>query len=197
VLGGRRRPGQTLPSKRWHSHGRRLCMRPTPVSARSPTMDLLAALFPLGWAHYLAGGVAIGLGVAVLFLATGLIGGMSTVYSSTWSFVSSQPFFQQARFVESRQWRLVYALGLVLGAAVWWWMAGSGERSAVSLPWWQLLVGGLLVGFGARLSNGCTSGHGICGLGSLQLPSLLAVLVFMATAMATAWIVKIAAGGGA
>jgi len=52
-------------------------------------------------------------------------------------------------------------------------------------------VGGLLVGFGARLSNGCTSGHGICGLGSLQLPSLVAVLTFMATAFVTANAVRI------
>jgi uncharacterized membrane protein YedE/YeeE len=54
------------------------------------------------------------------------------------------------------------------------------------LPAWQLLLGGLLVGYGARLSNGCTSGHGICGLGSLQIPSLVAVLTFMATGFLTA-----------
>ncbi len=47
-------------------------------------------------------------------------------------------------------------------------------------------IGGFLVGYGARLGNGCTSGHGICGLGSLQWPSLLAVLTFMATAFITA-----------
>ena len=58
----------------------------------------------------------------------------------------------------------------MLGAAVWWMMFG----------------GGVLVGFGARLSRGCTSGHGICGLASLQLPSLLAVLTFLATAILTA-----------
>ena len=57
---------------------------------------------------------------------------------------------------------------------------------ATTVPWWRLLAGGLLVGYGARMSNGCTSGHGICGLASLQLPSLLAVLIFLATAMATA-----------
>ena len=49
-----------------------------------------------------------------------------------------------------------------------------------------MLLGGALVGYGARLGNGCTSGHGICGLGSLQLPSLGAVLTFMATAFMTA-----------
>ena len=51
---------------------------------------------------------------------------------------------------------------------------------------WQLLAGGVLVGFGSRLANGCTSGHGICGMGSLQWPSTMAVLTFMATALLTA-----------
>ena len=115
-------------------------------------MNISLSLFPLGWQHYLLGGVLIGTGTALLFVLTGRIGGMSTVFSSSWSFVLRQPFFQQARFIESRGWRLVYAGGLILGA----------------------------------LGNGCTSGHGICGLGSLQLPSLMAVLTFMATAFLTA-----------
>jgi uncharacterized membrane protein YedE/YeeE len=51
---------------------------------------------------------------------------------------------------------------------------------------WRLLTGGFLVGYGARLGGGCTSGHGICGLASLQRPSLAAVLTFLATGMATA-----------
>jgi len=117
---------------------------------------------------------------------TGLVGGMSTVFSSTWSFVVRRPFFQQARFTDSRGWRLVYALGLVLGALVWWLGFAGGAPQTTSVPVWQLLVGGFLVGYGARLGNGCTSGHGICGLGSLQWPSLLAVLTFMATAFLTA-----------
>ncbi len=62
-------------------------------------------LFPLGWAHYLAGGLTIGLGVALLFVLTGRIGGMSTVFSSSWSYVVKAPFFQQARFTDSRGWR--------------------------------------------------------------------------------------------
>ena len=144
------------------------------------------ALFPLGWAHYLAGGLLIGLGVAWLFLSTGRIGGMSTVFSSTWSYVSRASFFHQPRFVDSRAWRLVYALGLVLGAALWWFSLGGQAPMSTGLPWWQLLLGGALVGYGARRGNGCTSGHGICGLGSLQLPSLVAVLTFMATAFITA-----------
>lgn len=149
-------------------------------------MNLSLSLFPLGWQHYLLGGVMIGAGVTLLFVMTGLVGGMSTVFTSTWSLLSKRPFFQQERFVSSRAWRLVYGLGLILGALVWWLTSGGGTRLTTALPAWQLLAGGVLVGYGARLGNGCTSGHGICGLGSLQWPSLLAVLTFMATAFLTA-----------
>jgi uncharacterized membrane protein YedE/YeeE len=149
-------------------------------------MDLTHSLFPLGWQHYLLGGVLIGTGVALLFVLTGLVGGMSTVFSSTWSFVLQRPFFQQARFTDSRSWRLVFALGLVLGALLWWLVIAHAAPQTTDVPAWRLLLGGVLVGYGARLGNGCTSGHGICGLGSLQWPSLLAVLTFMATAFLTA-----------
>jgi uncharacterized protein len=143
-------------------------------------------LFPFGWQHYLLGGLTIGAGVALLYLFNGWVGGMSTVFSSTWSFVSRKSFFQQARLVDSRQWRLVYAAGVVLGALVWRFALNDGQAQSTSVPVWQLLLGGFLVGYGARLGNGCTSGHGICGLGALQLPSLGAVLTFMATAFLTA-----------
>jgi uncharacterized membrane protein YedE/YeeE len=130
--------------------------------------------------------LTIGAGVALLYLFNGWVGGMSTVFSSTWSFVSRRSFFQQARLVDSRQWRLVYAAGVVLGALVWRFALNDGQAQSTSVPVWQLLLGGFLVGYGARLGNGCTSGHGICGLGALQLPSLGAVLTFMATAFLTA-----------
>jgi len=149
-------------------------------------MTLIDTLFPLGWQHYLLGGLTIGAGVALLYLFNGWVGGMSTVFSSTWSFVSRRSFFQQARLVDSRQWRLVYAAGVVLGALVWRFALNDGQAQSTSVPVWQLLLGGFLVGYGARLGNGCTSGHGICGLGALQLPSLGAVLTFMATAFLTA-----------
>lgn len=143
-------------------------------------------LFPLGWQHYLLGGLCIGAGTALLFVFTGRIGGISTVFSSTWSYLVRGPFFQQPRFTGSRGWRLVYAAGLVVGAAIWWLGLHHGTPLSTKVPAWQLLLGGFFVGYGARLGNGCTSGHGICGLGSLQWPSLLAVLTFMATAFLTA-----------
>lgn len=152
-------------------------------------MNPTLSLFPLGWQHYLLGGVAIGAGVALLFVLTGLVGGMSSVFSSTWSYVSRAPYFQQARYTDSRGWRLVYAAGLIVGALVWWLAFSDGTPQSTGVPVWALLVGGFLVGYGARLGNGCTSGHGICGLGSMQWPSLLAVLTFMATAFITAHLV--------
>ena len=147
---------------------------------------MLTSLFPLGWAHYLAGGLCIGAGVALLYLATGRLAGMSSVFSSSWSFVSPRAVFRQPRWLASRAWRLQLALGLVLGAALWWLVLGPADPLATAVPAWRLALGGLVAGFGARLAGGCTSGHGICGLGSLKLPSLLAVLTFMATGFLTA-----------
>ena len=155
---------------------------------------MMQSLFPLGWGHYLAGGLLIGVGVSLLFILTGWIGGMSSVFTSTWSFVSMRSFFQQARFVETQAWRLVFAAGLVLGAALWWAWMGPSVPMKTSIPLWQLGAGGVLVGFGARLSNGCTSGHGICGLSSLQLPSLVAVLIFMTTGALAAYAVLLLGG---
>ena len=149
-------------------------------------MNLSILLFPLGWQHYLLGGLSIGMGVALLFVTTGRIGGISPVFSSTWSFVVRKPFFQQARLLDSRGWRLIYTAGLIAGGLVWWLFFSGGETMRTSVPVWQLLVGGLFVGYGARLGNGCTSGHGICGMSSLKLPSLWAVLTFMSTAFLTA-----------
>ncbi len=147
---------------------------------------MLQSFFPLGWQHYLLGGLFIGAGTGLLFVLTGRVGGMSTVFSSSWSFVVRRTFFQQPRFVTSLTWRLVHAFGVVLGSRCLRVGIAGGVAQSSAVPAWQLLVGGFLVGYGARLGNGCTSGHGICGLGALQLPSFFAVLTFMATAFLTA-----------
>ncbi|HST00930.1 MAG TPA: YeeE/YedE thiosulfate transporter family protein [Usitatibacter sp.] len=148
----------------------------------------MAALFPLGWEHYLAGGLLLGVGMSLLFIGTGLIGGMSTVFSTAWSFFSGAPYFRQERFVSTRHWRLVYAAGIILGALLW--LILLGQPFVTEVPYWRLAVGGFIAGFGARLSNGCTAGHGICGMASLQPASILAVCAFLATAMVTAHLVR-------
>ena len=148
--------------------------------------------FPNGIAHYFVGGMLIGTATAFAFAMSGLITGMSTVFSAAWSYVSRLSFFQHPRFVSSREWRLALAAGLVLGGLLFVVTGGSAFQTHVT--WWQLAIGGFIAGFGARMSNGCTSGHGICGLASFQLPSLTAVVTFLITAMITARIVKMIGG---
>ncbi|GAB2179916.1 YeeE/YedE family protein [Denitratisoma sp. agr-D3] len=143
------------------------------------------AYFPLGLSQYLIGGLLIGLGVALLYLTTGRTGGLSTGFSTVWSWLLPSRFFRQTAFLQSRHWRLIYALGVVAGGALY---AHLGlPLTPTELPQWKLIVGGLLIGFGARLGGGCTSGHGICGMASLSLGSLLMVLIFLSTGIATAW----------
>lgn len=153
----------------------------------------MTELFPTGWAHYLNGGLLIGAGVSLMFVLLGRVVGMSTVFSSTWSFLTRRAFFQQSELTDSRVWRLVCALGLVAGAALWWWILGPEGAATTEITPLRLAIGGVLVGFGARLSNGCTSGHGICGLSSLSRPSLAAVLLFMVVAIITANVMAYAA----
>jgi uncharacterized membrane protein YedE/YeeE len=148
---------------------------------------MLEAFFPNGMQQYLLGGLLIGAGVSFIFLMAGLIGGVSTFFSSAWSYVSQLKFFQQESFLKTREWRNYYALGLLVGGMVFLFTFANGMAST-DVQWWRLLVGGFIAGLGARMAGGCTSGHGICGLASLQWQSLVSVLVFLTTAIITAHI---------
>lgn len=145
---------------------------------------MIAQYFPNGLERYLVGGLFIGLGVSLLYLTTGRQGGVSTFFSAAWSWCLRTPFFQQASLLGTRQWRLVYTLGLILGGSLYALLGLPLEAS--QLPHWKFIVGGLLIGFGARLGGGCTSGHGICGMASLSPGSLLMVCTFLGTAIVTA-----------
>ena len=144
--------------------------------------------FPHGLERYLIGGALIGLGVAVLYVSTGRLGGASTVFSASWSWFSRLPFFQQSSLRDSRNWRALYALGMLLGGALYVFAGLPVEGSEIAS--WRLVLGGLLIGFGARLGGGCTSGHGICGMASLSAGSLVMVLVFLSTAIVTAMLMQ-------
>lgn len=147
---------------------------------------MMEHFFPNGLARYLIGGLLIGCGVALLFITTGRQGGASTFLSAIWSGVVKTPFFQQPLLRDSRQWRSIYATGMLLGGALYAFLGLPLE--ATHLPVWKFVLGGVLIGFGARLGGGCTSGHGICGMASLSLHSVLMVCTFLGTAIATAMI---------
>ncbi|MEK0266256.1 YeeE/YedE family protein [Stenotrophomonas rhizophila] len=135
------------------------------------------------WATSLAGGVLIGLAATALLWLNGRIAGISGITAG-------------ALFPKRGEtaWRYAFLLGLIAaGALAPHWLPAAAP-SRIGFPPALLIAGGLLVGFGTRLGGGCTSGHGVCGLGRLSLRSLVAVGVFMVTAILTTFIVRHVAG---
>jgi uncharacterized membrane protein YedE/YeeE len=147
---------------------------------------VLESLFPTGTTHYLAGGMLIGVGTVLIYGLTGISAGASTFLESTLSYGSSSPRFEQYR--PSRDWRVVFTLGMVLGAASYTLAVGDGVWLTEVQPW-RLALGGVLVGVGTRLGKGCTSGHGICGVGSGSSTSFLNVGTFLVVAIGVAQLV--------
>jgi hypothetical protein len=146
-------------------------------------------LFPNGWVTYLAGGVLIGLGTALIYVLTSIPAGASTFLESTLSYVSDLPRFNRPSYLASRDWRVVFTLGIVLGA-LGYTLAVGNEFFVTEVDTWRLLGGGILVGVGTRLGKGCTSGHGICGVGSRSPTSLANVATFLLVAIGTAQLVQ-------
>lgn len=155
--------------------------------------SLLIELFPHGIERYLVGGVLIGLGVAAIYLGTGIAAGASTFLETTLSYVSKLPRFNRADYVASRDWRLVFVAGIVVGGVVYALVYQDGIWVTDVAPW-RLLLGGVLVGIGTRLGKGCTSGHGICGIGSVSTTSFANVAIFVGFAIGTALIVGVLGG---
>ena len=152
-------------------------------------LQLAGELFPNGISRYAVGGLLVGLGVTVIYLGTGISAGASTFLESTLSYVSDQLRFQQ--YAASRDWRLVFTLGIILGAAVYAVVYQGGAWTTDVQPW-RLFVGGVFVGVGTRVGKGCTSGHGVCGVGSASKTSIVGVLTFLAVAILTAQLVAAA-----
>ncbi|MGF1773149.1 YeeE/YedE family protein [Vibrio maritimus] len=128
--------------------------------------------FTFPWASLL-GGMLLGVSATLLLLFNGKIAGISGIVG---------------RIYKGRKgdtsWRILFVLGMILGGVV----SAKALNIApvamvVSTP--LVLVAGLLVGIGTKLGNGCTSGHGICGMGRLSKRSIAATMTFMAVAMAT------------
>jgi len=147
-------------------------------------------MFPLGIEPYLIGGALIGVGVSLIYIATGLHATQSSFFTTTLSWFSKRRHFQKERNLQERNWRLFLAIGLIIGALIQTLTLSPTGFWMTSVQIWRLALGGLLVGFGTRLSEGCTSGHGISGLASLSTTSLSAVVVFMGVAILTASLIQ-------
>ncbi len=122
----------------------------------------------------LAGGILIGCSASLLLACNGRIAGISGIVNGLYPNSSFE-----------RTWRLLFLASLVAAAAVAFHFFPASQPHRIDFPRSVLMVAGLLVGFGTRMGKGCTSGHGVCGLGRLSLRSLVAVLVFMGVALVT------------
>jgi uncharacterized membrane protein YedE/YeeE len=124
------------------------------------------------------GGLLIGCSAVLLLLALGRIAGISGI---VWGAISGQA---------DNSWRWLFVLGLLAGPLLYHTVSGIPYPAASAQPWWVAVAGGLLVGVGVKIGGGCTSGHGVCGIGRLSLRSLAATITFMATGIATVFVIN-------
>ena len=128
----------------------------------------------------LLGGALIGASAVMLMAAKGRIAGVSGIA------VRLLPPHADGEFAG----RLAFILGIVVAPMVVLFATGTAPLPSIEAGPALLAFAGLLVGFGSVWGNGCTSGHGVCGLSRLSVRSLVATLTFMATAMATVFVVR-------
>ena len=134
------------------------------------------------WAS-LAGGAVIGLATALYLLANGRVAGIAGIVASPWRTLLAGTSFRPEVS------RLLFIVGLLLAPWVWRLVSPLPVAAVdVGLP--GLVVAGLLVGVGVRMGNGCTSGHGVCGLSRFSGRSLVNVLSFMGAGFATVFVLR-------
>lgn len=132
----------------------------------------------------LVGGGLIGLAGVVLMLFIGRVAGIAGIVGGLFGSGGS-----------GIGWRLAFIAGLIAGPFVVPLAGGTIPDITIDAPLPMVVAAGLLVGFGTRLGNGCTSGHGICGLSRLSPRSLIATLTFMAAGAAVVFVSRHLIGG--
>ena len=138
-------------------------------------LTLLSGLF---------GGALIGLAAAGLMLLTGRVAGVSGIFGGL---LALRPADQG--------WRIAFVAGLIAAPLLATLVGRPLPAPAMASNLALVALGGLLVGFGSRMGNGCTSGHGVCGFARLSARSIAATAIFMTTAVVTVAIVRHGLGG--
>jgi hypothetical protein len=132
----------------------------------------------------LIGGLLIGLASVLLLLANGRIAGISGIFGG---------------LLPPRRgdlgWRALFVSGLILGGIAWPFVSGNPMPFQMPVGLKTVVIAGFFVGFGTRLGGGCTSGHGVCGIARQSRRSVVATLVFMATAIITVLFIRLMRGG--
>jgi len=132
----------------------------------------------------LAGGLLIGISATALLLFNGKIAGISGILAGVLRPMKSDT-----------SWRLCFVAGLLAGGLILRVLLPQSFEFGTARSFGALAIAGLLVGVGTRLANGCTSGHGVCGVARLSVRSMLATAVFMATGAAMVYVVNHMLGG--
>lgn len=126
----------------------------------------------------LAGGVLIGTSATLLMLFNGRIAGVSGMVSGALELRAGS------------LWRWLFIVGLLMGGWLYESLLAQQPTSLSEFSPRMMMIGGFLVGVGTRLGHGCTSGHGVCGLGRLSVRSLVAVFTFLTTGFVTVFVIR-------
>jgi uncharacterized membrane protein YedE/YeeE len=132
----------------------------------------------------LTGGVLLGLSAIWLLLTLGRVAGISGI---AWGSIAGP----------DRGWRWLFLVGLLLGGLLTHTVIGQTLPDESTAPTWLIAISGLLVGIGTRMGGGCTSGHGVCGLGRRSPRSVTATITFMTLGIVTVFVMQNLIEGGA
>ncbi len=126
--------------------------------------------------HAIAGGLLISVGLAVMLIGSGRIAGLSGIVAGVIGLQRTG----------DRAWRASFLIGALAVGAIFEVAQPRTFDAAASHSMWLVAISGVLVGVGTRLSNGCTSGHGLCGVGRFSKRSIIATATFFGVAVVTA-----------
>jgi uncharacterized protein len=127
----------------------------------------------------LIGGILIGLSAAAMLLLEGKIAGISGILAGV-----------LAPSKGETEWKVAFVGGLLAGGVLLRIFLPTAFDFGIIRPYGVLMLAGLLVGFGTRLGNGCTSGHGVCGISRISPRSMVATLTFIASGVVTVYLVN-------
>ena len=127
----------------------------------------------------LTGGILIGIAASMMLLFSGRIAGISEIFGGM--------LFQQGK---ERAWRLSFVVGLIAGGILLYTINAEVFENSSGRGILAVNIAGLLVGIGTRIGGGCTSGHGVCGIGRLSVRSIVATVTFVFAGMITVALFK-------
>lgn len=130
------------------------------------------------------GGLVLGGSALMLYLFRGDVAGINGMVTGILKPVKGEV-----------SWRVLFVIGLVIGGLIYRSYGGTLSQLEPAVEGYWVVLAGLLVGLGATLGSGCTSGHGICGISRWSVRSIIATCTFMATAMLTVFVIRHLLGG--